>query len=100
MKAGKTVAKKRVRKVAPRNQVLYHKVVCWDGYSIPVPLSAQWMAWDGEGDLYSYDKKPVWNEETGRWVPAYMLGATRMTMEVDVQPPRPGPPETQLWWIG
>jgi len=27
-----------------------HKNICWGGYSIPVPLNANWMAQDAGGD--------------------------------------------------
>ena len=78
-----------------------YKLVCWDDFSIPVPTNHKWLTWDKSGKCYSSKIKPVilkGEMSVGEsWLATpdmkRMVGAI-------IDPPEPGPWNTQLYWIG
>ena len=73
-----------------------HKIVCWGDYAIPVPLWANWMAMDGNGNWFSYKEKPKADLEGLFFGKAVVRGIVAEF----ASPPEPGPWNEQLYWIG
>jgi len=73
-----------------------YKLICWNDCSIPVPVWANWLAWDEDKLVYVYKNKPteggvVWKQRG--WFSC-------VVDKVEVEPPEPGPWTDQLYWIG
>ena len=76
------------------------KLICWNDMAIPVPDKYKWMAWDQNGWVYLYSKKPEedereWKNPKGEYEGYYQIGAG-----TDLPPPESGDWTEQLYYIG
>jgi hypothetical protein len=60
---------------------------------IKAPVWARWMAFDADGELYFYDKKPIMTEGFNRWVP------TKYRIRSEVKLFVPFYVKDKNWWM-
>lgn len=73
-----------------------YKLVCWDDFSIPVPVDHNWLAFDEDGVTFTFGNRPI--TSFYEWyLPHGTVGVFTLQM---IQPPEPGSWDTQLYWIG
>ena len=75
-----------------------HKIVCWSDYAIPVPVEANWMAMDNDGEWNWYEAKPKAEKDRDFWFNPEELSYG--IIGNCAAPPEPGPWTEQLYWIG
>lgn len=75
---------------------LDHKLVCWGDYSIPVRENMMWMAFDKDGSCYCYVEFPSVGTVEFFSSPGDFR---QISTGCILQPPEPGPWESQLYWI-
>lgn len=78
-----------------------YKIVEWADFAIPVPLWANWMAWDYDGSVWVYHDEPD-SYKTCKFFDVIDEGKMHQIIRLDlsVSPPEQGPWYTQLYWIG
>lgn len=77
-----------------------HKIVCWGDYAIPVPVEANWIAWDIDDEVRAFVDEP--KRDYDYWITGnYMLCEWSVIPSyIHCPPPEPGPWTDQLYWIG
>lgn len=73
-----------------------YKLVCWDDFSIPVPVEHDWLAFDMNGECFTFEKKPITSNHD--WHLPH--GDIELLTQQIIPPPEPGSWDTQLYWIG
>ena len=82
---------------------LRYKLVCWDDFSIPVPVGHKWLTWDKSGQCYSSEIEPrvksgLLEISIGNcWL---ATPGMQLLTGCNIPPPEPGPWNKQLYWIG
>ena len=75
-----------------------YKLVCWNGFAIPVEEKYKWMAMDETGSWYVYENRPavleyisIWKDQSA--TAQHIIAGKNFA-------PEPGPWTEQLYWIG